>query len=145
MRRGPGGRRGVTRSAQHPPGAAAAPVAKETLEKVGSAITTLPDTFAPHRMVGKIYQARNETIKSDKQIAADKAFDNAASHVQRLERQLAAAQTKLAKAAGEAQLASKLGALSKGLMGVIEKTQEQNAEQSGVTAAVAHDEAFSVA
>ena len=37
-------------------------VAEETLKKVGAALTTLPETFTPHRMVGKIYQARNDTI-----------------------------------------------------------------------------------
>ena len=36
----------------------------ETLKKVGGAITTLPDAFTPHRMVGKIYKGRNEMITS---------------------------------------------------------------------------------
>jgi len=39
-----------------------------TLEKVGGAITTLPETFTPHRMVGKIYQQRNDMITSGKQV-----------------------------------------------------------------------------
>ena len=32
----------------------------ETLQKVGTALTKLPESFSPHRMVGKIYQARND-------------------------------------------------------------------------------------
>ena len=39
-----------------------------TLQKVGQAITTLPETFSPHRMVGKIFAARNEMINSGKGI-----------------------------------------------------------------------------
>jgi len=34
----------------------------ETLKKVGTAITTLPDSVAPHRMVGKIYKARADAM-----------------------------------------------------------------------------------
>ena len=33
-----------------------------------AAITTLPETFTPHRMVGKIYQQRAEMVSSGKQI-----------------------------------------------------------------------------
>jgi len=43
-------------------------VERSTLEKVGNAITSLPDTFSPHRMVGKIYQARNDMINTGKGI-----------------------------------------------------------------------------
>jgi 2-oxoglutarate dehydrogenase E1 component len=43
-------------------------VDRSTLEKVGQAITTLPADFSPHRMVGKIYAARNEMIGSGKGI-----------------------------------------------------------------------------
>jgi len=43
-------------------------VAQETLTKVGEAITKLPETFTPHRMIGKNYQARAEMISSGKGI-----------------------------------------------------------------------------
>jgi len=39
-----------------------------TLREIGEAITTLPDDFAPHRMVGKFYKQRNEMIQSGKAI-----------------------------------------------------------------------------
>ena len=40
----------------------------DTLKKVGDAITTLPESVTPHRMVGKIYQARQAAITSGKGI-----------------------------------------------------------------------------
>jgi len=39
-----------------------------TLREVGSAITKLPDDFTPHRMIGKIYGARNQMVETGKGI-----------------------------------------------------------------------------
>jgi len=43
-------------------------VDRDTLTKVGLALTGLPEDFSPHRMVGKIYNQRREMVNSGKAV-----------------------------------------------------------------------------